>query len=127
MSVIPTVVVPLVDKVGLEYRVRTMMDSGSESNWIAEKVLPFIKHVKLGSVKLRVRHFQGFTTKQFNLVQIYVSSGNNEVNRNSLSDINKVWTQINCLVYDNFFHHRLVYGLGEYIKRLKNSGRKYTG
>ena len=108
MSVIPSVVIPLVDTSSGVYNVRTMMDSGSESNWIAEKVLPFIKHTRLGSVKLKVRHFHGFTTKKFNLVQIYIASYNNEVKRNSLSDINRVWTQINCLVYDNFFHHRLV-------------------
>ena len=117
MSVAPSMVVPLIDKENNEYYVRTMLDSGSESNWIAEGILQFIKHTKLDSIKLKVRHFYGETTRKFNVVQIYVSSGGRKPIRDSLVEISKVFTHINCLVYDSFFHHRLVYGLKDYIRK----------
>ena len=68
MSVTPPMVVPLIDIKDNECYVRTMMDSGSESNWIAEGILLFIKHTKLDSIRLNVRHFYGNTTNKFCVV-----------------------------------------------------------
>ena len=59
VSLAPSMIVPLIDKENNEYYVRTMLDSGSESNWISEGILQFIKHTKLDSVKLKVRYFYG--------------------------------------------------------------------
>ena len=45
MALTPSVVVPVVNSEGTDvYRLRTMLDSGSEQNWIAKEVLPFVKH-----------------------------------------------------------------------------------
>ena len=117
VSMAPSMIDPLIDKENREYYVRTMLDSGSESNWISEGILQFIKHTKLDSVKLKVRHFYGETTKKFSVVQIYISSGGRKPVRDSLIEISKVFTHVNCLVYDSFFHHRIVYGLKDYIKK----------
>ena len=44
ISLTPTVIVPLMSGSGDTYKVRTLLDSRSESNWIARDVLKFIKH-----------------------------------------------------------------------------------
>ena len=73
ISLTPTVIVPLIGNSNISYKVRTLLDSGSESNWIARDVLKFIKHTKLNTIRLKVRHFNGVTPKKFDLVQVYIN------------------------------------------------------
>ena len=68
----PTIILPLVSSKEESYTVRTLLDSGSESNWIAKEVLKYIRHIKLSAIRLRVRHFDGVTPKRFQLVQVYI-------------------------------------------------------
>ena len=92
ISLTPTVIVPLISGNNDSYKVRTLLDSGSESNWIARDVLKFIKHTKLDSIRLKVRHFSGVTPKRFDLVQIYIKRTDKwKPDRKSLRDIGKVY------------------------------------
>ena len=125
ISLTPTVIVPLIGNSINSYKVRTLLDSGSESNWIARDVLKFIKHTKLNTIRLKVRHFNGVTPKKFDLVQVYINRTDKwKPDRKSLRDIGKVYDTLNCLVYEGFFHHRLVSGLKIFIK---NTGRISDG
>ena len=82
MALTPSVVVPIVNIKGTEvYRLRTMLDSGSEQNWIAEDVLPFIKHTKITTLHLNIKHFDGTTSKKVDLIQIYVAADSNRISR----------------------------------------------
>ena len=65
IALTPTIILPLVSSNDEGYTVRTLLDSGSESNWIAKEVLKYIKHTKLSAIRLRVRHFNGVTPKRF--------------------------------------------------------------
>ena len=68
----PTIIVPLIDNSNSDFKVRTLLDSGSESNWIARDILKFIKHTNLDTVRLTVRHFNGTHSSKFQVVQIYI-------------------------------------------------------
>ena len=82
MALTPSVVVPVVNIKGTKvYRLRTMLDSGSEQNWIAEDVLPFIKHTKITTLHLNIKHFDGTTSKKVDLIQIYVAADSNRTFR----------------------------------------------
>ena len=114
-------IVPLISFNNVSFKVRTLLDSGSESNWIARDILKFIKHTKLDTIRLKVRHFNGVTPKRFDLVQIYIKRSDKwKPDRKSLKDISNVYDTLDCLVYEGFFHHRLVHGLKFFIK---NTGR----
>ena len=67
----PTIIVPLIAHDNEEFKVRTLLDSGSESNWIARDILKFIKHTKIDTVRLKVRHFNGVHPSKFDLVQVW--------------------------------------------------------
>ena len=124
----PTIIVPLIAHANNDiayannvFKVRTLLDSGSEANWIARDILKFIKHTKIDTVRLKVRHFNGVHPSKFDLVQIYIKRNDNwKPARKSLKDISQVYETLDCLVYEGFFHHRLVKGIREYIK---NTGK----
>ena len=65
----PTLIVPLITDESNVYKVRTLLDSGSGTNWICEKLLPFLKYVKLGEQKLNVLTFNGVRKGRFQLVE----------------------------------------------------------
>ena len=50
--VTPSVVVPIIGCDNTVYKVRTMLDSGSESNWVSKAILPFIKFSKITTIRL---------------------------------------------------------------------------
>ena len=78
VSVTPSVVVPIVGYGNSVYKVRTMLDSGSESNWVSKAILPFIKFSKITTIRLNVKHFNGSTTQKFDLVLIHIAKQGDE-------------------------------------------------
>ena len=73
ISLTPSVVIPIVGRDNNVYKVRTMLDSGSESNWVSKAILSFIKFSKITTIRLNVKHFNGSTPQKFDLVQIYIA------------------------------------------------------
>ena len=95
----PSLVIPLNKKEGNGiYRVRTLIDSGSGSSWIAKDLLPEINHTLIGHKKLRVRTFGRVVEDRFKIVQIYFENHN-------------IKYAIRCYVINNFLKHILVKGL----------------
>ena len=74
------------------------MDSGSGTNWICEKLLPFLKYVKLGEQKLNVLTFNGVRKGKFQLVEVYFDKNDKE-------------QALTCFVIDNFTQHIIVQGI----------------
>ena len=126
ISLTPVVIVPLIGNNDKEnYKVRTLLDSGSESNWISKEILKHIKYTKIDSIKLKVQHFNGEKVQKFDLVQIYVSRNDNWTpRRDSFKCLKRVSETLECLVYDGFFHHRMVHGIKRFVK---NTGRVSDG
>ena len=57
ISLTPSVVIPIVGRDNNVYKVRTMLDSGSESNWVSKDILPFIKFRKDKQNKIKYKTF----------------------------------------------------------------------
>ena len=70
VSLSPTIIIPLLtgDSGNKYYRVRTLLDSGSGTNWIVVSLLKFIEHTVKGSEMLEVLTFSGKIRKKFPLV-----------------------------------------------------------
>ena len=75
ISLTPSVVIPIVGRDNNVYKVRTMLDSGSESNWVSKDILPFIKFSKINKIRLNIKHFNGSTPQKFDIIQLYIASG----------------------------------------------------
>ena len=117
----PTLIIPIVGKTSKVYTVRTLMDSGSKSNWIAAEILPFIKHTLIDTVRLSVQHFNGSTTQTYKVVQIYIKRSDGWLpKRESFKHFGQIYETLDCLVYDGFFHHRQVSGVKDHIR---NTGK----
>ena len=55
--------------------------------------------------------------KKFELVQIYIKRKYKyKVSTKSLRDTSQVWETLDCLVYEGFFHHKMVKGVKEFLK-----------
>ncbi len=72
MSISPTLIVPLLTDDGRYFRVKTLLDSGSGTNWITRKVLEQVKHKIKGHNILQVYTFGNVLQQRFTLVEIYV-------------------------------------------------------
>ena len=72
MSISPVLVVPVVTDDGQYYKVKTLLDSGSTTNWITKKVLDKVKHIIKGNKKLSVFTFNGQVIQSFPLAEISV-------------------------------------------------------
>ena len=100
----PSLVIPLKNKNGDGiYRVRTLIDSGSGSSWIAKDLLPMINHKLIGHKQLRVRTFGQEVEDRFKIVQIYFENHNTKYT-------------IRCYVINNFLQHILVKGVKDYLQ-----------
>ena len=105
LSLLPTVPIPLICKYPLKYKkynVRTLLDSGSSTNWIAEELLEKVEHAKLGSKKLDVYTLSGKIRKNFKIVEVYYYK-------------NKIQQKIVCYVNDSFTQNLKVPGMVEHI------------
>ena len=83
---------------------RTLIDSGSGSSWIAKDILPKINYTLIGHKQLRVRTFGQEIEKRFKIVQIYFENHNTKY-------------AVKCYVIENFLKHILVKGLKEYLRK----------
>ena len=59
-------------KNGKQYRVRTLLDSGSGTNWIVRRVLNQLNHTVKAKNQLQVFTFNGVVKKLFTLVEVYI-------------------------------------------------------
>ena len=90
ISLLPTVIIPMVstskDK---QYRVRTLLDSGSMTNWISKGLLKMLKYTIKGHDLLELNTMTGTIQKIFQLVEVYYLHGNVEYN-------------VTCYVHEDF-------------------------
>ena len=106
ISFSPSIVVPLIDKEGDKYRVRTLIDSGSGANWITQHILAHVKHTVLGYCHLRIETFNGVRPGRFQIVEVYYEDESKEEQQS-----------ITCFVHDKFTKHVTVQGLVNFITR----------
>ena len=83
---------------------RTLIDSGSGSSWIAKDILPKINYTLIGHKQLRVRTFGQEIENRFKIVQIYFENHNTKY-------------AVRCYVIENFLKHILVKGLKDYLRK----------
>ena len=103
ISLSPTIVMLLSTSSSKPYKVRTLLDSGSMTNWIAKELLSKIRHTTKGHTSLEVFTMTGKMQKKFQLVEVYYDYKGQEKN-------------LMCYVHDGFTKHITVKGLPEYIK-----------
>ena len=100
ISLSPTIVIPLLTSQKKPYKVRTLLDSGSMTNWIAKELLDKLEYTVKGHTLLEVFTMTGKTQKRFQLVEVYYSHDDQEDN-------------LMCYVHDEFTQHITVKGLPE--------------
>ena len=103
MSISPTLIIPVLANNGRYFKVKTLLDSGSGTNWIVRKVLNQIKHTVKGKNNLLVYTFNGTVKRKFTLVEIYFHDDQGRI-RN-----------IMCYVQDEYTTHVSVDGVSNYI------------
>ena len=103
VSLVPIIIIPLMNKKENEYRVKTLLDSGSMTNWISEELLKHIEYTLKGSEPLEVYTMGNKVIKRFKLVEVYY------YNRHGKQSIL-------CYVTNDYSQHIYVHGIIEYIK-----------
>ena len=71
ISLSPTIVMPLLTTNNKPYTIRTLLDSGSMTNWIAKELLNKVKYTSKGHTLLEVFTMTGKMQKRFQLVEVY--------------------------------------------------------
>ena len=104
MSISPVLVVPVLTDDGQYYKVKTLLDSGSTTNWITKKVLDKVKHTIKGNKKLSVFTFNGQVIQSFPLAEISVHDEQGKVKN------------IICYVMDRYTDYVTVEGICPYIR-----------
>ena len=99
MSISPTLIIPLLANDGRYFRVRTLLDSGSGTNWITRAVLQRVKHTIKGKHPLEVFAFGGSVKKKFTLVETYFHDERGKIH------------YIMCYVQDDYATHITVDGM----------------
>ena len=102
-SICPTIIIPILANNGRYFRVRTLLDSGSGTNWISRDVLKKVKHTVKSRNILRVSTFNGEVNQRFTLVEIYIHDDKGKI-RN-----------IMCYVQDNYTAHMTAEGIIPHI------------
>ena len=103
ISIVPTIILPLNTVSQGTYRVRTLMDTGSMTNWIARALLNFIIYTSKGHTLLEVITMTGRERKRFELVEVFYN-GKDKVNN------------LTCYVYDGFAKHVTVKGIPKLLQ-----------
>ena len=103
ISLSPTLVIPLSSEDYKTYKVRTLLDSGSMTNWIAKELLAKVNYTTKGHTWLEVFTMTGVVKKRFQLVEVYYSHNGQKDN-------------LMCYVHEDFTKHITVRNLPEYIK-----------
>ena len=97
----PTIVVPFINDKGY-YRVRTLLDPGSGTNWIVASLLRNMTHTVKGSEVLEVATFSGVMRKNYPLVEVLYPLPNGKT------------AKLKCYVTSDFTRHVAVHtGNGE--------------
>ena len=102
-SISPVLIVPVLTNDGRYFKVKTLLDSGSTTNWITRKVLHKVKHKIKGNKTLAVFTFGGQIKKSFPLAEIYTHDDKSKVNK------------IMCYVQDEYTEHVTVDNICSYI------------
>ena len=79
MSLSPTIILPLRTNEDDSFRVRTLLDPGSGTNWIVVSLLKFVAHTVKGAEILEVVTFSGSIKKRFPLVELYYKGSNDRI------------------------------------------------
>ena len=111
MSLSPTLVFPLLDNNDHKFRVRTLLDPGSGTNWIVSDILSKVSYSKVGSEVLEVVTFSGNVKRKFQLVEVYYENEQQER------------LALRCYVIDEFTRHIAVKGMLSHI--VANSPEKH--
>ena len=115
ISFSPSIIVPLISKEGGQYRVRTLIDSGSGANWITQKILAFVEHTVLGQSFLNIETFNGMKPGKFQIVEIYYFADKEGKEKQAIT----------CFVHDKFTKHVTVNGLVDYIIRYGRTRKSF--
>ena len=108
ISLLPTVVIPMISAIqDKQYRIRTLLDSGSMTNWITRGVLKKLKYTTKGHDLLEVNTMTGKVQKRFQLVEVYYI-------------YNKVVNGVTCYVHEELTKYVTIKGLPDYIKKNSN-------
>ena len=99
----PTLIIPLLANNGRYFRVRTLLDSGSGTNWIVRQVLNNVKHTVKGKNHLEVYTFNGVVKNRFTLVEIYIHDEKGKIR------------SITCYVQEEYTTHVTVEGIVPHI------------
>ena len=112
MSMSPTLIVPLVTNGDKPFKVRTLLDSGSGTNWIVKNILQYVQHTIKGSELMEVHTFHGAVRKKYPLVEIYYQ------------DLHNVTQSIMCYVHDSYVRH-IHLNLTNYIQSKYNNSQPF--
>ena len=103
VSLSPTIIIPLLDKNEEGFKIRTLLDPGSGTNWIVRDLLSKISYSKVGSELLEVVTFSDTVKKKFHLVEVYYFNDKQEK------------LALRCYVIDDYTRHIAVKGMLEHI------------
>ena len=107
MSISPTLIIPLTSTENKPFRVRTLLDSGSGTNWIVKNILQYVQHTVKGTELMEVHTFHGAVRKKYPLVEVYYQDPLN------------VTQSIMCYVHDSYVRHVHI-NLTQYIQNRYN-------
>ena len=99
MFISPTLVIPLLTRNNRQFRVRTLLDPGSGTNWIVGNLLKQVYYTTKGHETLEVATFNGTVKKSFPLVEVYYMDGNSSKQG------------LMCHVYEAYTRHITVKGI----------------
>ena len=103
-AILPILPIPLLAKEkGSYYKVSTLLDSGSSTNWITEDLLKHLDHKIVGSTELEVYTLNSKEKRKFKLVEVYYTN-------------NKEKKSIRCYAHEKYTQHTRVKGMVEFIK-----------
>ena len=102
-SISPMLIVPIVTNDGRYFKVKTLLDSGSNTNWITREVLNKVKHTIKCNKKLAVFTFNGQIIQSFPLAEISVHDEQGKVKK------------IMCYVMDRYTDYATAEGICQYI------------
>ena len=103
LSLSPSIIIPLLTNENYKYRVRTLMDPGSGTNWIVKDILKYVEFTMIGSEVLEVITFNNTVKQKFNLVEVY------------FNDLEGLKQALRCYVIEDFARHIAVKGMLAHI------------
>jgi hypothetical protein len=103
MSISPTLIIPILANNGQYFKVKTLLDSGSGTNWIVRKVLEKVKHTVKANNTLEVYTFNGTVKQKFTLVEVYFHDEKGKTK------------SLMCYVQDQYTTHVAVEGMSNHI------------